>query len=218
MNIKAAIFDMDGTLIDSLGIWEVIWEQLGREFLKKEGFRPKEEDDFAVRTMLYADAMDFIHEKYDIGKSGAELTDFSNKVFREFYSDEVELKPGVRSFLDHLKAGGTKMCIASATEIELVMLAIEHCELSPYFDYVLSCASVGAGKDKPDVFINAASILGEELSDTWVFEDSFVAIQTATEIGMPTVGIYDDNNFYQDKIKETATHYIEKGETLKKLI
>jgi beta-phosphoglucomutase-like phosphatase (HAD superfamily) len=77
---------------------------------------------------------------------------------------------------------------------------------------------LGKGKEEPDIYLLAADFLGEKLSETWVFEDSLVAIETATKIGMPTVGIYDANNFGQDKIAEIASVYVDKGETLLKLI
>ena len=64
----------------------------------------------------------------------------------------------------------------------------------------------------------AADYLGEKLEETWIFEDSLVAIETATKIGMPTVGIYDRYNFGQDRIKQLAVEYIEDGETLLKLL
>ena len=110
------------------------------------------------------------------------------------------------------------MCIASATALDLVESAMDHCGIRHYFDTVFSCGVLGKGKDTPDIYLMAMEHLGEDMAHTWVFEDAFVAIQTATGIGMQTVGIYDKYNPYQDEIKAMATHYIETGETLMKLV
>ncbi len=217
MDIKAAIFDMDGTLIDSLYFWDVFWEKMGLIFLKKSGFRPDPDDDRAARTMQFSAAMDLIHEKYNIAESGAEITKLGEDLTVEFYN-EIELKPGVLEFLEHLKANNVPMCIASATAPDKLAIAIEHCGIGGYFKAVFSCATLGVGKEKPDIFLKAAEFLGAPLDKTCVFEDSYVAIKTATDAGMPTVAIFDENNFCQDEMRATATHYIAKGETLEKLI
>lgn len=218
MNIKAAIFDMDGTLIDSLFLWDVIWSTFGEQYLGDKNFAPSVEDDKKVRTLTLRDAMNLIHDNYHLGESGEELLAEANRIIHDFYANSVELKDGVREFLEHCKSRGVKMCIASATAPELIDVALKHCGIAPYFKKVFSCDAIGKGKDKPDIFLQAANFLGSEIKDTWVFEDSLTAIETATKIGMPTVGIYDKFNYGQDKIKDIATEYISSTETLLKLI
>ena len=214
MKIKAAIFDMDGTLVDSLFLWNVLWETFGERYLGDKGFVPAEEDDKKVRALTLKDAMEWIHIRYGLGESGEELLRQANALIADFYANDVELKTGVLAFLEHCKRNGVKMCIASATAPEFVSLAVKHCGLEPYFSEIFSCGTLGKGKDCPDVFLRAAEFLGEDLSDTWVFEDSLVAIQTAVSIGMPTVGIYDRYNFGQEQIRQIATKYVGPGETL----
>ncbi len=218
MNIKAAVFDMDGTLIDSLWFWEMYWEKLGVKFLNTKGFRPSIEDDKAVRTMTFGDAMELIHKNYNIAESGEELLRFGNETIAEFYSNDIGLKAGVREFLEHLKAQGTRMCIATATAPDLVKIAIDQCGIGEYFVSVLSCADFGVGKDIPDIFLAAKELLGSEIEDTWVFEDSLTAVKTAKSIGMKTVGIFDKNNSYGDELRLCADLYIAEGETLEKLL
>ena len=218
MKIKGAIFDMDGTLVDSLMLWEVLWDSFAERFCGGESFRPSAEDDKAVRTMLLRDAMRLIHEHYGFGKNGGELLDTANAIFVAFYTNRVELKAGVRGVLEHLFASGVKMCLASATAPELLSLALKHCELEKYFLKVFSCGELGLGKDKPDIYLLAKDFLETPLEETWIFEDSHVALKTAASIGMPTVGIWDKHNTNQDDIKAIATHYVAEGETLLKLI
>lgn len=218
MKIKAAIFDMDGTLVDSLMLWDVLWSTFGEKYFNNKDFRPSAKDDKAVRTLTLKDAMELIHKNYNMGESGQQLLNFADNLLLEFYSNTVELKPGVREFLDYCKQNGVKMCIASATAPELVKLALKHCDIGEYFLKVFSCTDLGLGKDKPDIFLLASEFLGEELKDTWVFEDSVVAIETATKIGMPTIAIFDRFNFGQERMKEIATIYVAEGESLLKVI
>lgn len=218
MVVKAAIFDMDGTLVDSLMVWDVLWSTFGETYLNDRNFRPSAEDDKKVRTLTLKDAMCLIHESYNLGNSGEELLEMTNRMMLDFYANEVKLKDGVKEFLDDCKSKGTKMCIASATAPELIDVALKHCGLEQYFLKVFSCGQLGKGKDKPDIFILAKDFLGEKTEETWVFEDSLVAIETASKLGMPTVGIYDRFNFGQDKIKKIATKYVDCGETLLKLV
>lgn len=217
MKIKAAIFDMDGTLVDSLMLWDLLWSALGNKYLKKETFRPSSEDDKTVRTLVLRDAMCLIHENYNIGSNGEELLDFANNLFFDFYASRVELKRGVREFLDKLYAEGVKMCVATATDLKLVRVAMQHCDLDKYFLKVFSCGDIGKGKDHPGIYLNALEFLGERAEDTFVFEDSLVAIETASKIGLPTIGIYDRFNYGQDRIRQIATEYIDDGESLLKL-
>ena len=218
MNIKAAIFDMDGTLVDSLMLWDVLWSSFGTRYLNDKNFSPNVEDDKKVRTLTLKAAMQLIHSNYNIGESEEELLFVANDIMKDFYSNKVELKPGVREFLEHCEANGIKMCIASATAKDLINISLKHCDIEKYFLKVFSCGDIGKGKDKPDVFLQAVEFLNTKIKDTWVFEDSLVAIETATKIGMPTVGIYDKYNYGQDRIKEIATKYISSTETLLKLI
>ena len=218
MNIKAAVFDMNGTLVNSLMLWNVLWSTFGERYLNDKNFIPSTEDDKKVRTLTLKEAMKLIHENYNLGESGEELLAVANYIMNDFYANRVELKDGVREFLEHCKNNGVKMCIASATAPELIDVALKHCDIEKYFLKVFSCDAIGRGKDKPNIFLQAAHFLGTEIEDTWMFEDSLKAIETATKIGMPTVGIYDKFNYGQDKIKEIATEYINSTETLLKLI
>ncbi len=216
-NIKGAIFDMDGTLIDSLIVWGVIWDSIGEKY-GRGGFRPSEEDDKAIRTMTLVDCCDLIHEKYDLGNDGKELLGYINEICAQFYAEKVLLKDGVAEFLEHLAAKNVKMIVATATSLDLVMIAYKRCGLDKYFSEVISCATIGKGKDQPDIYLLALEKLGTDKNETWVFEDSATAVVTASKLGLPTVGIYDDYNYGQDVLKKTADFYVAKGESLKRLI
>lgn len=218
MDIKAAIFDMDGTLIDSLGLWEITWEELGVRLGKGAGFRPSKEDDKAIRTMLLREGMEMIHRNYDLGESGEEVHNIAVDITERFYKEQVTLKSGAREYLKYLKAKGVPMCVASATAPNLIKHAAERCGLYDYIDMFVSCADVGKGKEEPDVFLYALERLGTSLNETCVFEDSAVALTTAKNAGFLTVGIYDCHTFDHDKLKKASDIYIDKGEDYRKLI
>ena len=103
------------------------------------------------------------------------------------------------------------MCVASATDKKYLPIALEACGLTDYFETVLSCSDVGAGKDKPDIYFKAMEALGTSPADTCIFEDSFVALETGKRIGCQTVGIFDKNNYGQDRLRAASDIYLSEG-------
>lgn len=209
MKIKGAIFDMDGTVIDSLWVWDYLWEELGKKYLGKEGFRPSAEDDRAVRTMILKDVAAFIAEGYSMGDA-EEVFKTTEQVIERFYRERVEPKKDVIGLLDRMKSEGVRMCVASATARELLSIAIRRCDLGKYFEAVVSCADVGKGKDCPDVFMEALRVLGTPLDETAVFEDSALAAETSKRAGFFVVGVYDPDNYGQERLMKNSDRYIDR--------
>ena len=218
MRIHGAIFDMDGTLVDSLGFWDMLWRLLGERYKGSAEFRPDPETERAIRTLPLLEAMCLLHEKSGIGESGTQLHRLTTDTCAQFYKDTVMPKEGVLAFLDHLQDCGVKMCVASATAPDLLSILFDRWGLERYFPRLFSCSEIGKGKEFPDVFHAAHRYLGTDIESTWVFEDSFVALQTARHAGFQTVGVYDVHNFNLDRMPEVSTKYIAKGESLLRLI
>lgn len=218
MEIKTAIFDMDGTLVDSLMYWDYLWKVCGKKYLGNENFRPSEKDDKHVRTLTLREAMKLIHQNYGIASSAEELFYDANLVSDEFYSNRVKVKAGVIEFLDYLKSKGVKMCVASASAPDSIKFALEKYGILHYFEAFFSCVEIGKGKDEPDIYLKAVEYFNAEKETTYVFEDSLLAIQTANKIGLKTVGIYDKYNFGHNEMQQIATEYIGENEDLTKLI
>lgn len=218
MNIQGAVFDLDGTLIDSLTFWDYCWKKLGETFQNDPSFRPDDETDKEIRTMILADAMLYIKKACSLEIDDRELIRFAEDAVIDFYTNHVSAKPGVIEFLAYLKAHNVRLCVASATAPRFIKIALQNCGLTPYLDTIVSCEDVGKGKEHPDVYFKALEQIGTTPEDTWIFEDSFIALETAASIGMYTVGIYDPNNYEQQRLKNASRIYLGPGQTMADLI
>ena len=208
---------MDGTLIDSLFFWDRAWTRMGEKYLGDPTFRPS--DDFLISSqhMLLREAAGYLNQVYHVCDDDKELSDFLNGSLADFYVNEAFLKDGAIEFLEHLSSLGVKLCLASATEMYYVRIALKAHGLDKYFPIVLSCADLKASKDKPDVYLKALELLGESPVDTCIFEDSYVALTTAHKIGTHTVGIYDKHS-YSEKLNEQAEIFVSQQMNMKELI
>ena len=218
MKIKGAIFDCDGTLVDSLGFWGIFYERIGEQYFNDKKFWPRKEDDHAMRTQNVYFLANCLHGKYGAGKSAEEIRDLFNEQFAWYYDNVVPLKQGVRELLEYMNRTGVKMCVATASEVDIVKRILARHQVLRYFDGVVTCTEVGAGKDKPDVFFAAEKFLGTPHDQTWVFEDSALAVETAKKAGFPTLGVYDANGVNQARTRELSDVFLEDGESFAKLI
>ena len=210
MNCKYCIFDMDGTLVDSMGHWK----HLEYEFLETKGVTEDINEVLKeIQHMTIPAAMAYFIDRFGFEGTVDSLTDEFNALMAAHYASDVEVKPGVVAYLDKLQAQGVKMCIASATSVPLVTICLERLGLRKYFEFLLSCVDVNASKDKPDVFMEAARRLGGTPAETAVFEDSLVASTTAKAAGFHVVGIYDKYSAHNwQAIKHLADELIEDWE------
>ena len=218
MKIKGAIFDMDGTLTNSLTFWEYAWPIFGEKYLGKKNFYPSAEDDKAIRTMTMKLCWEHMIKQYGFPKSADELTQETNDLCEIYYRDVVDVKEGTFEFLEFLKSKEIKMCIASATAKYLVEKVVKQHGFDKYMEAVISCADIGKGKDEPDVFIAAADFLGCKVEECCVFEDSALAVSTAKKAGFYTVGIYDKYNYDHDVLEANSDIFVCDGENITKAV
>ena len=203
--IRGAIFDADGTLFDSMPVWSGV----GSGYLRSLGIEAREDLDERFREMsLYQSAV-CLKEEYNLPLSIGQISDGINKMVEHFYAAVIELKPGVKEFLEKLSARGVKMCVASATESYQIRMALERCGIAHHFIHVYSCDDVGHGKDEPVIFRTALERLGTSREDTYIFEDALYAIRTATSDGFKAIGIYDESMLdLQEEIINLTEFYI----------
>ena len=187
MNISGAIFDMDGTLTDSM----FIWMELGSRYLVSYGITPRENLLEEIKALTMWDTIDYIKREYGIHQTNDEIYRRIESLLWPMYRDEVLPKDGVFLLLDRLRERGVKMAVASATDKHIVEMVLEKTGLLGYFSEVFTCSSVGAGKDVPLIYEKALDSLGTPKEETAVFEDALYALTTAKNAGFPVVGVYD---------------------------
>ena len=191
MDKRFAIFDMDGTLVDSM----VYWKNLATEFLESKGVRtisPEILERIKPMTMTESAAL-FIQE-YDLPGTAESVAAEMNAMMDEHYRKDIPLKPGVRAYLEALHRKGVTMCVASATAEDLMEACLTRLGVAQYFSFLLSCETVGAGKNRPDVYWESAKRLGAEPVEIAVYEDALYAAETAKSAGFYTVAVRDDSN------------------------
>ena len=191
MDKSFAIFDMDGTLVDSMACWD----QTAVEYLHSQGVAnvPQELLERTAPLPMMETLSIFIRE-FSLTDTPAQAAERLRAVMAEHYRRDIGLKRGVRAYLERLRARGVAMCVASATPEPLMEACLTRLGVREHFQFVISCESVGAGKDKPDVYHAAAKRLGAASPEqAAVYEDAIVAARTAKGAGYYLVGVYDDS-------------------------
>ena len=187
MDKPFAIFDMDGTLIDSMGFWE----HLATDYLHSKGIqRIPEEILEQIEPMTMSESASLFHAEF--GLTG-DIESEMNAMMDAHYRNDIPLKPGVRKYLQKLHARGIRMCVASATAEHLMESCLTRLGVRDYFEFLLSCETVGAGKRSPIVYHTSAQRLNVMPQEIAVYEDALYAIQTAKAAGYYVVGVYDDS-------------------------
>ena len=203
--LKGAIFDLDGTLLDSMGLWNT----LGERYLNHRGMTAEPGlNEILVRMSLPQGAA-YLKEHYPLTVSEQEIMSEVNDLLREDYAKRVQLKPGAKAFLLRLKEHGVKLCVATATDLSLTESALKRLRIREWFDGVLTCRMVGHGKDEPVIYERALALLGTPKEQTAVFEDAVHAAKTAKQAGFPLVGVFDAYEPKTAEVKALADCYTE---------
>lgn len=185
---KFVIFDLDGTLLDSMGFWDGV----GRDFLSGYGVTDFDEDfETRVKSMSVNQSSEYFIKKYGLGIS----VDFVAEAMRDIVADKyrflAEFKKNAFETVKKLGESGVKMCIATATYASLVKEALTRLGAIDYFEFVLSCNDIGYGKDTPHIYYEAMKRLGGDKKNTVIVEDALHAIRTAKGDGFKVVAVED---------------------------
>ena len=205
MRIRGAIFDVDGTLLDSMFIWDTI----GETYLRSIGYQPKENLNETFKNMSLHQAARYYQTEYGVTRSIDEIMDGVNAMLERYYRFEVPLKPGAAELLERLRQDGVKLCIATATDRHLVEAALDRCGVLSCFGEIFTCNEVGHGKDEPDIFEAALRFLGTRREETLVFDDALYAVRTAKEAGFPVAAVYDSHERSQAEVRARSDLYLE---------
>lgn len=203
--IRGAIFDFDGTLFDSM----FIWDTAGEAYLRSIGKKPEDDLQKVLKPMSLYQSADYIKDHYSIPMSIEGIMDGINHTVEGFYFHTVQPKEGVIPFLEQMKDNGVKMCIATATDRYQVEAALHRCGMEGFFSEIFTCTEVGHGKDEPVIFHKAMEHLQASRTDTVVFEDACHALRTAKMDGFITVAVYDSHEEKQEELRTLADFFLD---------
>ena len=193
-----AIFDMDGTVLDSMPVWDT----LGEDYLRSLG-RPVPP---GLRGVLAPLSM---QQTASYGPA-ERIIDEINALVADFYRNTAPAKPGAAELLSCLRARGVRLALATATDRPLAEAALRRTGLLPYFSCLLTCSEVGAGKDRPDIYFAALAALSAKREETLVFEDAVHAIETAKAAGFAVAAVRDASMAAQaPRIRALADLYLD---------
>lgn len=191
MNAKAYLFDMDGTLVDSI----LQWRQSTAEAVRSLGVTGDVE---SITTPLVNSPIQlhcpYLVEAFNLSVTPSQLWQVVKDTIKRHYLTDVTLKSGVTAYLDKLKSQGARMGVVSGTPADLVGICLERFGLKKYFDFYWSCVDFGVGKESPVIFEQGAKQLGFLPQDVCVVDDALIAIKTAHDAGFLTMGVADTYN------------------------
>ena len=199
--IKAYIFDLDGTMLDSTGVWE----QIDIDFLNKREIPAPPDYARAVAPMSFREAAEYTVARFHLPDAPDDLCREWFDMALYAYGHTVKLKPNVREYLAALKSRGKKLGVATSSTSQLYEAALRNLDILHFFDVICSADEMKYGKSRPDIFTLAAKKLGVSPSDCAVFEDVLQAVQSAKSAGMTVYGVYDEASKADwEQIKKTA--------------
>lgn len=204
--IGGVVFDMDGVLIDSMGVWE----HLGENYLKDFGIEPEAGLNMTLCTMSMEQGASYLKEHYNLPLSEKEIREGIIGKIRRQYEENIPAKKGAHSFLEQLKIKRIPIALATSNSRGLAEMVLKRLDLYEFFDCIVTCDDCGASKQDPAIYFKASEKMNAHTGNIWVFEDALHGIITAKNAGFCTVGIHDATNEpVWKKIQQEATLCLE---------
>lgn len=205
--IRAGIFDVDGTLLDSMSVWD----DIGERYLLSQGITAGSDINSALSTMSMEQGAAYLKEKYHLDKPEPQIVKEVLKIVEDFYRFEALLKPGVKETLEWFNRKDIRMVVATSGNRELAEAALKRNGVLEYFEKIYTCTEVGAGKDEPVIYLKAAERFGMDLENIIVVEDAVHAAETAKKAGFTVLGVYDESSRdNSSEMKDICDFYYER--------
>lgn len=211
-NFKGVIFDMDGTILDSISVWD----KIDVDFLSARGVEVPEDYARTVSTMTGEECAKYTIARFNLSDTVETLTsEWDERALFE-YSHNLKLKKGAREYIKSLKERGVKIALATSSSKTLYTAAMKNTGVYDYFDAFISTDETGISKRDPHVYIYAAQMLGLDITDCIIFEDVPTAVKTAKSTGAAVVCVWDERwDAFKDEMKIIADRYIKSFEEMK---
>ncbi|MGN1168190.1 MAG: HAD family hydrolase [Lachnospiraceae bacterium] len=203
--VKGAIFDVDGTLLDSMGIWE----DVGVRYLKSIGKEPEANLSQILFPMSIEEGAAYVKEHYELPYAIDEIIEGVLSIVRDFYYYEAPLKEGATELLAALKEKEISMVVATSSERDHIEKAFKRLGIDGYFEKIFTCSEVGESKSSPLIYRKSAEYLHTKPEETLVIEDALHALLTAKSAGFHTLAVYDEaSEKDQEALKKEADVYV----------
>jgi HAD superfamily hydrolase (TIGR01509 family) len=208
-DIKAVIFDVDGTLIDSM--W--IWKQVDIEFLGKRGIELPEKLQSEIEGMSYSETAIYFKARFDLPESLEEIKEEWRLMAEDYYKWHIKLKSGAKEFLKLLHEKGYIIGIATSNSRELVDHMLANHGIRQYFSHIRTSCEVEKGKPHPDVYLKVAEDMDIDPKHCLVFEDTLSGVMAAKAAGMRVISVADETSAEsKDKLIQMTEGYIQSFE------
>jgi len=215
MTFEGAIFDLDGTLLDSMPFWD----NIASDYLIKNGITPPGDLKEILKPLSFAQTAQYFIDELCVPYSSNEIIEQVNAMVEDKYKNKIPLKPYSKEFIDMLNNMGIKLCVATAMDFSLAKAALKRTGIFDQLDFLATCATIGYAKDTPDFFLNTAKKLKVPPSKTIVFEDALHAVLSAKKAGFFVAGVYDKSmEKDSDSIRKYSDIYITSFEEMKKYL
>ena len=204
--MRNIIFDMDGTLLDSMGMWE----NLGSIYLTKKGIVPPADLKEVIENKTLEEAAEYFIADLGIEGTVKEVVQEILSLIRDKYYNVLQLKPGVKKYVLSEYEKGSNMCILTTSDRELAIAAMERTGIGLCFKEIFTAETLGLSKRGPEIFLKTCELMGFEPSNTVVYEDALYAVKAAKAAGCHVVAVYDHMNRNDwEEIKSLADNIIE---------
>lgn len=202
---EGVIFDLDGSLVDSL--W--VWEKIDEDYLKKHSYEVPEDMNKIIEGMSFTETALYFKERFAIVDDIEDIKSEWIQMAIEAYANDVKIRDGAIEFLEYISERNYKIGLGSSNTRELIKATLEGNNISKYFQSVRTSCEVEAGKPSPDIFLKVATDLSLDVEKCLVIEDTYAGVQAAKSANMTVIGIFDENSeAWKDEIENAADYYV----------
>lgn len=201
---EAVIFDLDGSLVDSL--W--VWDKIDIDYLEKHSYQVPEDLNKIIEGMSFTEVAQYFKDRFSIEDDIEDIKAEWIEMAQKAYSEDVKLREGAEKFLEYIKSEKYRIGLGSSNTRSLIDATLDGNGISQYFESIRTSCEVSAGKPSPDIFLKVASDLDIPESKCIVIEDTFAGVQAAKRANMTVIGIYDEMSApWKEDIMELSDHY-----------